>query len=214
MPPNIKAVIFDLDGVLIDTEPLWVKSYNIWFKNHNVNKDLILYKKMIGRGLKENMVLAKKHLGVKGDIEDLLKEIRGILYNLVSQKENIVMPGVMDLLPKLEKYKLAVATGGHKKVGAEKLLADLELGDFFEAVVSSDDVKMGKPEPDVYLQVAKLIGENPKNCLVVEDSINGVESGKAAGMTVVGVNPGLPDREELKNAGADYVFKTLEEFKI
>jgi len=131
---------------------------------------------------------------------------------LVSQNKDLVMPGVLKLLPKLETYKLAVATGGHNKVGAEKILTDVGIRNYFDAVVSSDDVKRGKPEPDVYLEVAKQLGVRPPSCLVIEDSVNGVESGKAAGMIVVGVNAGLPDRSELTDSGADKVISSLEEF--
>jgi HAD superfamily hydrolase (TIGR01509 family) len=214
MNSNIRAIIFDLDGVLIDTEPLWVKAYTLWLKNHKLKNDPVVYKLMIGRGLKENMILAKKHLGIRGDIQDLLRDLRGIMYNLISQKKDILMPGVKELLPKLATFKLAVATGGHTKMGAGKILARVGIKNYFDTVVSSDDVKLGKPAPDVYLEVARLIGEKVENCLVIEDSVNGVESGKAAGMTVIGINKGLPDRSELTNWGADSVFSTLKQFKL
>ena len=214
MNSQLKAVIFDLDGLLVDTEPLWKKAYGIWLKEHNAKNDLAIYKKMIGRGLRENMVLAKKYLGVKGEVEELLRDLRGILYKLVSQKKDILMPGVLELLPKLGSYKLAVTTGGHDKQGAEKILIDTGIRKYFEAVVSSDDVENGKPAPDVYFEAAKQLGVEPLNCFVIEDSVNGVESGKAAGMKAYGVNNDKEVREELDKSGADEVYISLQKVQI
>lgn len=213
MPPKIKAIIFDLDGVLINTEPLWVKAYGIWLVKYKAKNDPEIYKKMIGRGLKENMVLAKKHLGVKGNILALANDLRSILYELVLQKRDILMPGVLELLPKMTSLKLAVATGGHNRRGAEKMLLDSGIRKYFKVVISSDDVKHGKPAPDVYIEAAKQLKVKRGECLVIEDSVNGVESGKAARMYTIGVNASLADRNALVEAGADEVIESLKEFK-
>jgi len=124
------------------------------------------------------------------------------------------MPGVLELLPKLGSYKLAVTTGGHDKQGAEKILIDTGIRKYFEAVVSSDDVENGKPAPDVYFEAAKQLGVEPLNCLVIEDSVNGVESGKAAGMKAYGVNNDKEVREELDKSGADEVYISLQKVQI
>ncbi len=214
MSSKLKAIIFDLDGLLVDTEPLWVKAYAKWLKKHNAKNDPVIYKKMIGRGLKENMIMAKKYLGVKGEAENLLGDLREILYNLVSQKEDILMPGVLELLPKLKTYKLAVTTGGHNQKGAEKMLIDSGVRKYFETVVSSDDVKRGKPAPDVYFEAARQLGVKLQSCVVIEDSVNGVEAGISAGMSVIGVNANLQDRNALAEAGADKVYSSLKEVEL
>ena len=78
MNSKIKAIIFDLDGLLIDSEPTWHKAYEIFLKNHRVVYNPEVYERMIGRGLKENMKIARDELGVDGEIDDLLHEIRSI----------------------------------------------------------------------------------------------------------------------------------------
>jgi len=87
------------------------------------------------------------------------------------------------------------------------------LSNYFSVIVSSDQVKKGKPYPDVYLFTAKLLFLEPNDCLVLEDTVNGVLAGKAAGMEVFGVNKDEKIKKELKNAGADKVFSSLLEIK-
>ena len=210
----IKAVIFDLDGLLIDSEPIWHHAYEIFLKNHEVSDNPKVYERMIGRGLRENMVIARDELGVKGDIKGLLGQIRRIFYDLLSSKKNILMKCAGELLSMLNSYKLAVATGGHTKEKCSQILKNVGIFDYFNVIVSSDDVREGKPAPDVYLETARQLEVEPLKCLVFEDAVNGVVSARAAGMRVFGVNPDEKLRTELKKAGADEVFSSLAEVKL
>lgn len=212
---NIKAVIFDLDGLLIDSEPVWWKAYEILCKNHKIIPDDYVAKSCHGMGLRECIEVYKKKLGLKGDTRKLLKEFRDIFYGLALSKVNVkLLDGVRKVLENYKNKQLAVATGGHTGKMAFKLLKKTQIDSFFEKVISSDDVKKGKPDPDVYLETARQLKVKPPECLVLEDAPNGVLAGKAAGMTVYGVNKDREIREKLKEAGADKVFESLEEIKI
>ena len=210
----IKAIIFDLDGLLVDSEPIWHAAYEIFLKNHGVVNKPEVYKKMIGRGLRENMVIARDELGVKGDVEELLGEIRGIFYSLLSSRRDVLMQGVIELLQKLDSYKLPVATGGHTKDKCSQILKNIGIDKYFDVVVSSDDVDKGKPAPDVYLETIRQLGLSSKGCLVLEDAVNGVVAAKSAGIKVFGVNSNEKIQLELKKAGADKVFVSLGDIEL
>lgn len=211
----MKAVIFDMDGLLIDSEPLWDKSDTFFLKRKGFVYTPELRMRMMGTGQKEAIELLKKELGLKGKVEELIKERKAIFYNLFF-KDVKLMKGSLRLIEKLSDRKilLAIATGGHSAKKVKEILRKFSLGPCFSVVVSSDEVKNGKPHPDVYLFSAKELGVKPSECFVLEDAANGVLAGKAAGMKVFGVNKNEEIREKLKEAGADRVFSSLLEINI
>ena len=212
LKPQIRAVIFDLDGLLIDSEPIWDQAYYNMLEKKGLKDQIV--KDTSGMGLKEFIEIWKKY-GLVGDTDELLKEYRKTFYEILMEKDIPVMDGVNELLIKLEgHYQLAVATGGHTKEKCSQILKNLRIDGYFDVVVSSDDVKEGKPAPDVYIYTAEKLGVESAKCLVLEDSINGVLSARAAQAEVFGVNPDEKTREQLDKAGADRVFKSLSEVQI
>lgn len=210
------AVIFDLDGLLIDSEPTWHRVHPQFLANHGVTLDAKTLKASLGRGIKDVIELHKKH-GLKGDTDALAAEFRSMFYDeFLSKGGPIMMPGASDFVKKVtgEGYKLGLATGGHTKEAVEKMLTQVSLRNYFTVIVSSDMVDKGKPEPDIFLYTAKLLAAEPKECLVFEDSPNGVLAGKRAGMHTIGVNPSEIIQKELLAAGADFVCGSLAEIDL
>lgn len=206
----IKAVIFDLDGLLVDTEGLWKKTDIEFLKKRNINLNLETWDKIRGRGVREVIEFYKNEYGLQGEAKELVTKRRELFYSLANSDLKL-LKGAEEIIKGLKEkgYLLAIATGGHTKEKTKLIISALGLYKYFDLLVSSDDVENGKPDPDIYLYAASLLGVNPSNCLVLEDAINGVLSGKRAKMRVFGVNKSSEFREQLEKAGADKVFSNL-----
>lgn len=215
IPDEIIAVIFDLDGLLIDSEPYWTESIALLFKKHK-KKFLMEYKiKAHGRGAREAIEFYKLKAGLDGDTDELVAERRKILYKILLPNISL-MTGAFEIVESLHEkgIKLAIASGGYPKEKLVEILIKLQILDFFIVTVSSDEVKNGKPEPDVFLEAAKRLKVNSDECLVLEDAPNGIRAAKAAGMLAWGVSKDSLAREEMKNSGADKVFSSLSEITV
>lgn len=212
---KVKAVIFDLDGLLIASENLWRKTDIELLRGQNINYDIKIRSRIRGLGQKEAIELYQKELGLKGNIQTLIKERRAIFYSLAKNRLKL-LPGAEKFIKELFKksYGLAIATGGHRKEKIKEILTQFNLGNYFSVLLSSDEVKHGKPAPDVYLATAARLGVKPLNCLVLEDAVNGVLAAKNAGMKVFGVNKDLEIRKKLKESGADKVFSSLQKIVV
>lgn len=208
---HYSAAIFDFDGLLIDSEHTWHIVHQKFLAQHSISLDAKALKASLGRGIKDVVEFHKQH-GLKGDTDELVAEFRQTFYDeFLSKGGPVMMPGAIEFVKKVAKegYKIGLATGGHTKEAVEKMLEQVNLRDHFFVIVSSDMVDKGKPEPDIFLYTAKLLHISPKECIVFEDSPNGVLAGKRAGMMVIGVNPLAHLREELHAAGADVVASSL-----
>lgn len=211
--PPIKAVLFDFDGLLFNTEPIWDKTYCIFLKNHDISPNEEVEKEMFGAGLVEAVQLMIDRMGLKGNVHDLTADYRRLFYEIFLKEKDIVMQGGRELIENAKKRGLVVGltTGGHTEAMTRKILENANLLSYFDVVVSSDDVEKGKPAPDVYLYSADKLSIEPQACLALEDSPNGVLAAKAAGMRVFGVNADEKIRAELETAGADRIYSSLKE---
>lgn len=216
MNSQIKALIFDFDGLLVDTEPTWDKTYYIFLKNHNIVPNEEVEAGMYGSGLSEAVQLMKDKMGLAGEVHELVADYRKLFYEEFVNKENVLMSGVLEILEKAKKKELlmAVTSGGHKKEKLVEILKLHNIYDYFSVIVSSDDVTRGKPAPDVYLEASKKLGQKVDECLALEDSPNGVVAAKAADICVYGINADEKTRNDLIEAGADKVFKNLTEIEL
>jgi HAD superfamily hydrolase (TIGR01509 family) len=212
IPTHIRAVIFDVDGLLIDSEPYWRQTTKAFFAKYNKPFHENVHRHIMGMGLREIIEYFKHEHGFIGETEALVKERIEMLYELLL-KDVVLMEGVEELIRKLHKkgMPLAIATSAHIKEKTQLMLGKFGLEEMFTVFVSGEDVHKAKPAPDIYLKTADLLAVNPKDCLVLEDAPKGVQAGKAAGMYVIGVNKDERIFNELKEAGADSVCHSLEE---
>lgn len=181
-----EAVIFDMDGVLVDSEIVWDEVRRDWAAARGRTWTTDDRAAVMGanseawaRIMRDRLDL--RHVPAAEVIRDI---VDGVVRRFAAEGVPVI-DGAIETVRRLEaEYALAVASSAHVDV-INAALAATGLRDAFRAIASSDEVAHGKPAPDVYLEAARRIGVSPVACLVVEDSLNGVRSGRAAGMTVV-----------------------------
>lgn len=192
-----KAIIFDLDGTLIDSLPLHVRAFQDLLKERKILVSKSVLDSLMGTPATNIFQFLKKNYGLKGNITDLREERRYHFFKILDHK-NIIFPGVMKLLPKLKrKYKIAIATGSSFSTYSHSTPKNFQ--DLFDFSVTINDVKKGKPHPDQFLLAAKKLNVKPERCLVVGDSTYDAIGAKRAGMDFVGVRTGFNLGKELKN---------------
>ncbi|MCE7736772.1 MAG: HAD family phosphatase [Candidatus Heimdallarchaeota archaeon] len=204
---HIEAVIFDCDGVLVNSEALSCYALNVVFEE-NFGIDIgTNYSPIIGTSLDFALNYYFKKYDVKDyDIEELKLQKEKAYFSLAeSELDTFDLCESFIQLLRFRSIKIAVASSGsHEKI--EFSLNEVDLLKYFENRYSSQDVKNGKPHPDLFLHTAESIGVSPDKCLVIEDSVNGIIAGVNAGMNVIGF-PGSFPNQDLMKAGATYLVK-------
>jgi HAD superfamily hydrolase (TIGR01509 family) len=184
----ITTVIFDLDGLLADTESLHIESYRRVFASHGRVLDELEYADhwiRNGRGIADYITLKK----LTWDIDTIRRETTACYHHLVKTTVR-PMPGAPALLDRLDgRKKLAVTSSSYRR-DVHCVLDALKLTERFEVIAAKEDAARLKPAPDVFLFVAERLGVKPAECLVLEDAEKGVRAARAAGMACIAV----PDR--------------------
>ena len=187
MPASIRAVVFDLDGLMFDTEALFfrVSAEMVAARGKTFTPEIM--RAMIGRRSVEAGYMLKTMTGLDEPLDVLLADVRQRFY---AEMETAVhpTPGLFHLLDRLGHHglPLAVATSSRRSYAAQ-LLGQHRLLNRFRFVLGSEDVARGKPDPEIYLTAIERFDVPPRSVLVLEDSPAGVASGRAAGAYVVGV---------------------------
>lgn len=183
----IKAVIFDMDGVMIDSEPLWEKTEKVMMAKKGLIYNPAYREKIVGLGQKESAILLKETFSMNEDIEEIINERISVLLDIYD-KELYLVRGLIELLDSVSKssMKVALASSSPPKV-IKFVLGKFDLDKYFDLVVSGDMVEHGKPSPDIYNYTAESLGLECDECVVIEDSINGVISAKSAGMYCIAI---------------------------
>ncbi|MDO4198229.1 MAG: HAD family hydrolase [Erysipelotrichaceae bacterium] len=205
----IRAVIFDIDGVLVDSEPVYLQGELDYLKDKYPH---ITYEDMVPTvGMSSKMF--RKHfsdlLGMNPESEEFLNVIKEMNSGMKVDYPSIMRKDVKEVLKKLSqmKMKLAVASSGDYK-DVEKLLKECNIFDSFEVICTGDMFKESKPNPDIYLTTMKKLGVKPEECFVVEDSMMGIEAAKTAGATVCAM---IETRFPFSQEKADYHVSSLSE---
>ena len=200
---NVKAFIFDLDGVIVDTAKYhylaWKKIANelgIDF-THEHNELL----KGVSRVRSLDIILELGNIVATQENKDkwLVQKNEDYLSYLVNMDESEILPGVMPILKFLKENKQGIALGSASK-NAKPILEKTGIMDYFDVVVDGNDVSNAKPDPEVFLQAAKLLNASNENSIVFEDSVAGIQAANIANMTSVGIG----DKQVLSEA--QYIF--------
>ncbi|HYA08075.1 MAG TPA: HAD family phosphatase [Gaiellaceae bacterium] len=206
----IDAVIFDLDGVLLDSEEVWDAVRESYVRERGGRYDAEVQRAMMGMSSREWARYLHESAGVPDDPEAINAEI--VRRMLAAYRERLpLVPGAVEAVRRLaERFPLGLASSSNRPL-IDTVLELAGLTPPFRATVSSEEVDRGKPAPDVYLETARRVGVAPERCAAIEDSHAGIRSAHAAGMRVVAIpNPSYPpDPEAL--AHADVVLASLAE---
>jgi HAD superfamily hydrolase (TIGR01509 family) len=206
---NIKAVIFDMDGVIIDSEPFWrtAQINALAFYGATITEQECVQLTMGKRLDMISKIWIERHqlkLAPEVIANDIVKKLTQLI-----QSNGQALAGVVELLDKLSHsgYKIGLATSSSHRV-IDAVLTKLAIKPYFDAILSADDEEYGKPHPAVYIRAAKTLGVSPQNCLVIEDSCTGLIAAKAASMTTLLVSP---EAHEPQFSLADGHFNSLHE---
>jgi sugar-phosphatase len=208
----IRTLLFDMDGLLVDSEPYWKVAEKAIFSGFGLNLNDDLLRQVMGFRLNE-VVAHWYHYQPwdNPDFEGTEKAIIDYMANLL-QQHAVALPGVIESLSfaKENNYKIALASSSSMQL-IEVVTQKLGIKEYFDLCFSADSVDYGKPHPAIFLEAARILGANPNECLVLEDSINGMIAAKAARMTCV-VVPEEINRSNKKYELADYKLESLLEF--
>lgn len=188
------AVIFDLDGVLLDSEQLWNEAKREVVDDCGGTWSDAAPKDMMGMSAPEWTAYLRDELGVDRDLDAINRAVVDAMRALY-RDELPLLPGAQEAVKALgARFPLGLASSSNREI--IDLVVD-EAGFAFDAIVSSEEVDRGKPAPDVYLRAAEMLGVDAGACVAVEDSSNGLRSADAAGMAVIAVpNPHYPPDED------------------
>lgn len=204
-------MIFDLDGVLVDSEIWWDEVRIEFAARHGRTWTHEDQAAVMGQNSRQWARTMQERLRLELDPDRIEREIVDGVVERYRRHGAPLIAGAVEVVRRVARdLPIAVASSAHRDV-IDAALAALDLAGVFRTVVSSDDVAEGKPSPDVYLEAARRLGAAPERCLVVEDSLNGVKAGRAAGMTVVLVpNASVPPAPGAHEA-ASHVAPAIEE---
>lgn len=210
---TIKAVVFDQDGVILDSESIHYESARILLERNNIFFSKEEHKKFQGGSLRDLLEAVLKNKKINKSIEELISENRSIWKELA--KENLkVFPGFYKLIKMLKKkYKIALTTSAIRKT--REIVEDIfpEQKGIFDVEITGEEVKNAKPHPEPYSLTAFRLKLKPEECVVLEDSINGIKSAKAAGMKVIAITNTFK-KETLEKENPDIIIDSLKEINI
>ena len=204
------AVVFDMDGVLIESEEVWDEVREAYVRERGGRYDDEIQRAMMGMSSPEWSRYLHETAGLAESPEEINADV--VQRMLAAYRERLpLVDGALEAVHRLAaRFPLAVASSSNRPL-IDAVLAVSGLKDCFAATVSSEEVARGKPAPDVYLEAARRLGMPPERCAAIEDSHSGIRSARAAGMRVIAFpNASYPPDEDAL-AQADVVIRSLDE---
>ena len=211
MPSPFYAVIFDLDGVLADSEPWWKQIDAKLLAEYDVTYRGEYHRNVLGVSYRLAVEFYKNAFHISASVEELMRRRGEIATDFFANRVGL-FPSAKTTLEQLREMKLhlAVATSS-VSASARAFLDRSGIRSFFDVIVTGDEVQRGKPYPDIYLQTARKLGIAPEECLVIEDALAGVAAAKAANMRVAAIpDTRFVDPREYEKE-ANYVLGSLSE---
>lgn len=212
---KFKLIIWDFDGVIADTEHLWVKNrQKMLNEKFNLDWDFATANKYLGGMSDKTKRLNLDKLGIKTD-DKFWEDALAADYE--TMRKGFCLTKGIEKIFNDKNFKQCIATGGIRSKTAEKIKT-VKIGSLFpdEKIFTADMVEHGKPEPDLFWLAAKIMGEQPENCVVIEDSLPGMTAALRAGMTAVAyigceMNNNPEYVEKIKKLGVKYIFDNMDE---
>lgn len=200
---KIKAVIFDLDGVIVSTDECHYLAWKKMADGQGIYFDRIINNRLRGVSRMESLeiVLEKAERSYTDEEKKALAEEKNNYYRdfIKGLTPDDILPGVMSNLEELKANGIKIAIGSSSK-NTPVILENIGLKEYFDAVSDGNNIKNSKPDPEVFLKAADMLGIAYGDCMIVEDADSGILAGKAAGMQTLSVNGAK---------GADFFFKSL-----
>lgn len=216
---EIRAIIFDMDGVLVDSEKQHINVEIATFREYGISITQEIAKEYFGTTVRDYIAAIGERFGMNWDSEELEEVISKHSKNLKKYYAEVfpLVPHVREVLEKLKlsgKYRIGLATSSSKE-NAEAVLSRHGVLDFFEERTFGDEVENGKPDPEIFLKTLEKLNENtlnfeeilPGNCVVIEDSGRGMQGAKTAGMKVIARKAGHNAHYDFKDA--DFIIEDL-----
>ena len=209
---NIEAIIFDLDGVIIDSEPVYLERFQEFLRDKGFEIDLLEMSRMVGMNAQQDFAAIsswtndyfRDYNHYREDMRAYFSKLPEVDYQAIKQD------GLDELLANFKKRGLKIGLASASSPRAiQSALIGTGVFDYFDYVLSGHQVKRSKPYPDVYLAVAEKLGVKPEQCIVIEDSENGIKAGKNANMFVVAKRE---ERFNFSQKQADLIIDQLIDF--
>jgi beta-phosphoglucomutase family hydrolase len=196
----IKAVLFDMDGVIAETEQVHIEAEKQTMLKYGVQITEEELHRYTGTTAKQTFTELIAKYKIDTTFQKIFNEKEKIMFKLL-EKDADPVKGVIELLHKLkeEHVKLAVASSSHRRL-VQYVLRKLEITELFDSIITAEDVSRGKPDPEIFLKSAKMLKMSPAECLVVEDAELGVEAAKSAGMKCLGYKNPHSGNQDLSKA--------------
>ncbi len=210
----IKAIIFDMDGLIIDSEPLWKIAEIEGFAKVGIDVTAKSLEESVGLRIDEVVkIWHSKYKWTNHSVEDVTNDIVNILIREINAQGQ-ALPGVIDTLELLKQhqFKIGLATSSYQRI-VNAVLKKLNIAHYFDVCHSAENEKYGKPHPAVFMTTANQLNVKHTECLVFEDSLNGVIAAKSARMKVIAV----PEKSHSPNPKliiADKIIDSLKQFNL
>jgi len=206
----MKAFIFDMDGVIIDSQPIHFEVDAMVLKDFGVEIDQKELEQYAGMANEDIWSSLKEKYHLKQTLPEIIEYLLSKKAQSFKETNREPIDGVIDLIHKLDEMNIPMALASSSaRVLIDTVLEKYKIRDYFSYIISGDEVRKSKPEPDIYLTAAQKINVDPKDCVVLEDTKNGVIAAKTAGMKCIGFRNPNSGAQDLSKA--DVIVESIRE---